>query len=75
MIPLLIDCGLEHAELAAAAGEFSQTVSDLSASDVGKQISQSLASLAEVERKVQELQSAQAQQDLVTLMSTGMFDW
>jgi sorting nexin-1/2 len=66
---------LEFAELAAAAGEFSQTVSDLSASDVGKQISRSLASLAEVERQVQELQSAQAQQDLVTLMSTGTFRW
>jgi sorting nexin-1/2 len=60
-----------YVELAAATGEFSQTVSDLSSSDVGKQLSHSLAGLADVERKAQELQSKQSQQDMVTLMSTG----
>ena len=59
------------AELAIASAEFAQTVSDLSASDVGKQLSISLAGLAEVEQKAHNIQDAQAEQDMVTLMSTG----
>ncbi|RDB20924.1 Vacuolar protein sorting-associated protein vps5 [Hypsizygus marmoreus] len=60
----------QRSELAAATGEFVQTVSDLSSSDVGKQLSYSLAGLAEVERKAQDLQSSQSDQDMVTLMGT-----
>jgi len=45
-------------------------VSDLSAADVGKQLSHSLVGLAEVEGKGQDLQAAQAEQDMVTLMGT-----
>lgn len=66
-----IDTVARHrAELAVASGEFAQTVSDLSSSDVGKQLSSSLVGLAEVEQKAQEIQTTQAEQDMVTLMST-----
>jgi sorting nexin-1/2 len=60
-------------ELAVASGEFAQTVSDLSSSDVGKQLSVSLAGLAEVEQKAHGIQTTQAEQDMVTLMGTGEF--
>ncbi|KAF5383683.1 hypothetical protein D9615_003643 [Tricholomella constricta] len=60
----------QRTELAAATGEFALTVSDLSASDVGNQLSHSLAGLADVERKAQDLQAAQSEQDMVTLMGT-----
>jgi sorting nexin-1/2 len=59
--------------LAVSSGEFAQTVSNLSAADVGKQLSQSLAGLADVERKAQELQSIQSEQDISTLMATGTY--
>ena len=59
-------------ELAASCGEFAQTVSDLSAADVGKQLSQSLAGLADVERNARDLQSVQSEQDMMTLMATGI---
>ena len=62
-------------ELAVCSGEFAQAVSDLSSADVGKQLSQSLAGLADVERKVQELQIVQSEQDMATLMATGMFSF
>ena len=58
-------------EIAVSSGEFAQTVSDLSAADVGKQLSLSLAGLADVERKAQDLQSVQSEQDMTTLMATG----
>ncbi|KAI0657964.1 Vps5-domain-containing protein [Cubamyces menziesii] len=58
-------------EVAAAAGEFAQTVADLAACDVGSQLSASLSGLAEVERKAQELQSKQAHDDMVTILSTA----
>ena len=61
-----------NTELAAATAEFAQTVSDLSSSDVGKQLSLSLAGLAEVERQAQDIQVTQSEQDMVTLMGTGM---
>ncbi|KAG6833009.1 hypothetical protein H0H87_012595 [Tephrocybe sp. NHM501043] len=57
-------------QLAVSTGEFAQTLSDLSASDMGKQLSQSLAGLADVERKAQDIQAAQSEQDMVTLMGT-----
>ena len=40
---------------------------------MGKQLSQSLAGLADVERQVQDLQSVQSEQDMTTMMATGMF--
>ncbi|KIM90434.1 hypothetical protein PILCRDRAFT_59950 [Piloderma croceum F 1598] len=60
----------QRSELAAAMGEFAQTITDLSASDVEKQLAHSLAAMADVERKAQELQNTQSRQDMVTLMST-----
>ncbi|KAJ6591516.1 Vps5 C terminal like-domain-containing protein [Mycena vulgaris] len=60
----------QRAELATAMAEFAQTVTDLSSSDVGKQLAHSLAGLAEIERKGQDLQSVQSEQDVLTLMST-----
>lgn len=58
-------------ELSVATGEFAQNVSDLAVSDVGRQLAHSLSGLAEVERKAETLQSAQADQDVATLMSTA----
>lgn len=52
-------------------GEFAQTVSDLAASDLGKSVSHSLEALADLERKAQETESAQARADQATLLSTA----
>ncbi|KAF4592968.1 Vacuolar protein sorting-associated protein 5 [Pleurotus pulmonarius] len=60
----------QRSELAAATGEFSQSVGDLSASDIGKGLSHSLSGLADVERMAQEIQSTQSEQDLTTIMGT-----
>ena len=68
-------CLFIYKELAASSGEFAQTVNDLSAADVGKQLSQSLAGLSNVERKAQDLQSVQSEQDMMTLMATGIYSF
>lgn len=62
-------------ELAAATGEFSQAIAELSASEesLGQQLAGALAGLAAVEKKAQELQDKQAIEDVITVMSTGMF--
>jgi sorting nexin-1/2 len=52
-------------------GEFAQAVSDLAASDLGKSVSHSLEALADLERKAQETESAQARADQATLLSTA----
>jgi len=66
-----IDLVARHrSELSAATGEFAQTIGDLSASDVGGQLSNSFAGLTEVERKAQDLQSIQSHEDIVTIMAT-----
>ena len=57
-------------EMAIATGDFAQNVGDLSSSDIGKQLAQSLAGLAEVERKAQDLANVQSEQDMATLMAT-----
>jgi VPS5-like protein len=57
--------------MASATGEFAQTVSDLAGSDLGKSVSHSLEALAELERKAQETESAQARADQVTLLATA----
>jgi len=58
-------------EISVATGEFAQNVSDLSSSDIGKQLVQSLNGLADVERTSQDIQSVQSEQDIATLMATG----
>ncbi|TFY75947.1 hypothetical protein EWM64_g8067 [Hericium alpestre] len=58
-------------ELAASVGEFAQMVADLASSEIGAPLQRSLSGLADVERTAQELESEQAQQDLITLMSTA----
>lgn len=59
------------AELSVATGEFATTVTDLSTSDVGKQLAHSLSGLADVERTAQDLQNVQAEQDIATFNATG----
>lgn len=59
--------------MATATGEFAQAISDLSSSDVGKQLAHSLAAMADVERKAQELQVNQSSHDVISLMSTGKY--
>lgn len=58
-------------ELAAATGEFAQTLFDIAASDMGESLSHSINALAGVEIKAQELLRIQTEQDMVTFMSTG----
>jgi hypothetical protein len=54
-------------------GKFVQCVGhgDLAASDLGRTLSQSLGALAELERKAQETESAQARTDQASLLSTA----
>jgi hypothetical protein len=59
------------AEVASSVGEFAQTIADLALSDIGQSLSHSLNALVDLERKAQELESAQAQADLVTFMATA----
>jgi len=59
-------------EISVATGEFAQNVSDLSSSDIGKQLAQSLSGLADVERTSQDIENVQSEQDMTTLMATGM---
>ena len=61
----------QRSDLAAATGEFVQTIADLSACDIEKQLAHALAAMADVERQAQQLQTTQSSQDIVTLMSTG----
>lgn len=60
-------------ELAVAAGEFAQTIAELSTSDagLGAQLAGALSGLAAVERKAQELQDKQSTEDTLTIMATG----
>jgi len=57
--------------LSAATGELVNTVTELASSDIGKPLAQSLAGLADVEKKAQDLQVIQSEQDMVTLLGTG----
>lgn len=61
----------QRTEMATATGEFAQAIGDLSSSDVGKQLAHSLSTMADVEKKAQELQVNQSNHDVVSLMSTG----
>ncbi|KAI0057475.1 Vps5-domain-containing protein [Artomyces pyxidatus] len=67
-----IDVVAKHrTELAVAMGEFAQTIGDLAASELGSSLTHSLSALAEVERKTQAAEAAQAQADLATIMTTS----
>jgi sorting nexin-1/2 len=70
MLQLLADADLPK-ELAIAIGEFSQTISDLAASDVGDSLSQALEGLANVEKRAQDIQNKQSREDIMTIMSTS----
>jgi len=59
------------AELAVATGEFATAIADLSLSDIGKELQQFLAAMANVERMAEEFQNIQSQQDIMTILSTG----
>ncbi|KAG2136254.1 Vps5 C terminal like-domain-containing protein [Suillus cothurnatus] len=61
----------QRAELAAATGEFATAITDLSLSDIGKQLAQSLAAMADVQHKAEEVQTNQSQQDIMTLLATA----
>ncbi|KAG1795190.1 Vps5 C terminal like-domain-containing protein [Suillus plorans] len=61
----------QRAELAAATGEFATAITDLSLSDIGKQLEQFLAAMADVQRKAEEVQTIQSQQDIMTLLATA----
>ncbi|KIJ65594.1 hypothetical protein HYDPIDRAFT_174995 [Hydnomerulius pinastri MD-312] len=60
-----------RAELASATREFTTAVSDLSTSELGRQLQQTLGALADVEHAAAEAQSTQSQQDMLTFMSTA----
>jgi sorting nexin-1/2 len=63
---------IDHiSELAVATGEFATAIADLSLSDIGKQLQQSLDAMADVERMTEEFQNIQSQQDIMTLLATG----
>lgn len=63
----------QRTEIALVAGEFSAAIADLATSEVGlgSQLAGELAGLAAVEKKAQEMQDKQANEDQMTLMSTG----
>ncbi|KAG6330139.1 hypothetical protein ID866_8949 [Astraeus odoratus] len=67
-----IDIVARHrSELAVATKEFAAAISELSASELGPQLKESLSTLADVEHVVEEAQNTQSQQDMITLMSTA----
>ncbi|CAE7054761.1 unnamed protein product [Rhizoctonia solani] len=57
-----------QAEVAATTGEFADALVVLSNSDLSKQLSQSLATLADVQKKARKLEEEQAQDDIILLM-------
>ncbi|CAE6433418.1 unnamed protein product [Rhizoctonia solani] len=57
-----------QSEIAAATGEFAEALVVLSNSDLSKQLSQSLAALADVQKKVRKLEEEQSQDDIILLM-------
>lgn len=57
--------------MSTAAGEFAQAITELAGCDIGDQLVSSLNGLADVERKVQELQNIQASEDVITILATG----
>lgn len=60
-------------ELATSIAEFSTSIGELSESDLSKDLRHSLSALAAIEKKAQDSQHVQAQEDTITLMTTGEF--
>jgi sorting nexin-1/2 len=58
-------------ELASATGEFAARIHEISESDVGASLSQSIAGLAAVQRKAEDIQNEQSRRDVITILSTG----
>ncbi|KAG8914906.1 Vacuolar protein sorting-associated protein 5 [Tulasnella sp. 417] len=58
-------------DFAVAISEFADTIAALSLSDLSKQLTQSLSSLAEVERLYKDMQETQGKDDIITIMGTG----
>jgi sorting nexin-1/2 len=52
-------------------GEFADAVAVLGSSDLSKQLSNSLAVMADVERKAKEILEEQSRFDVVTVLGTG----
>ncbi|KAF8141549.1 Vps5 C terminal like-domain-containing protein [Boletus edulis] len=61
----------QRAELASATSEFAMAIAELSASDLGERLQQTLGTLANVEQAASEAQKIQSHQDMMTLMSTA----
>ncbi|KAF8597667.1 Vps5-domain-containing protein [Ceratobasidium sp. AG-I] len=57
-------------EVAAATAEFADALMVLSNSDLSRQLSQSLAALADVHKKARKLEDEQSQDDIILLMGT-----
>ncbi|KAH9036413.1 hypothetical protein EDB84DRAFT_1675808 [Lactarius hengduanensis] len=58
-------------KLAGDVGVFAQAVSDLATSDLGKSLSYFLEALAELQRRTQEVESAQVRADQASLLSAA----
>ncbi|KAG8934004.1 Vacuolar protein sorting-associated protein 5, partial [Tulasnella sp. 408] len=58
-------------EFAVTVSEFADTIAALSLSDLSKQLTQSLSSLAEVERLYKDMQETQGKDDIITIMGTA----
>ncbi|KAL5536777.1 VPS5 [Sanghuangporus sanghuang] len=59
----------QREELAIGTGEFSLSITELSESDLSKELCHSLSALGIAEKKAQNLQHTQAQEDTITLMT------
>jgi sorting nexin-1/2 len=57
--------------VANATAEFAETIVVLSSSDLSRQLSQSLAALADVNKKARKLEDEQAQDDIILMMGIG----
>ena len=58
--------------MATSLHDFSETLSELSNAELSKSMVVSIATLAEVERKLKEMQDIQAREDTITVLNTGM---
>ncbi|KAG9095895.1 Vacuolar protein sorting-associated protein 5 [Ceratobasidium sp. UAMH 11750] len=57
-----------RADVATATAEFAETIVILASSDLSKQLSQSLAALADVHKKARKLEEEQSQDNIILLM-------
>ncbi|KDQ19604.1 hypothetical protein BOTBODRAFT_51951 [Botryobasidium botryosum FD-172 SS1] len=61
----------QRGEMAQATAEFAESVASLAAAGLSNQLSQSLNMLAEVEKQSKDVQTAQATDDVVTILATA----